>query len=569
MGLLNKLKEKFKSFDYWVEKGDYYLDKEDYENAFECYYKALEKKNDPIIWNNLAYCLLHLGRYREALEAINEALDSDPNNHFYLYLKGWIYYKMGDLGNAYKYLKPSSDKIKNDNAYYLLGKIALEYEDYNKAIEYFNKAYQTNPKNVDTLVEIGKIYLLYGDLDSAVEYFCEYIKKNPNGKYKIILDAIEKSKNEIQVYNSIEEGLNLLKMKKYVEALKYFNKITKLIQNDEYSHYYKAVIFENFEEYGKALKEIEKALENSKNCLFYSKKGDILKYLKQYDEAITQYHNALKYNNECPYVYLGLGQLYFERGEYEKASECFDSLLECYMSNLAVEDRDLFNIYGLIGKGETSNTKRFFEESLNYINRYLSKNMDNVYWWYLKGYVLYKLKDYRRALEAFYNASKVDNKNIEILNAICVIYEKLGRVEDAINLYKQILSIESNMEHIKIYIENLLSNKPSGNEIPSILRKKISIYYKIPLSIYCVNNILKSINNKNPIGSYYHLGMLSEVLSITIDEEVEGKISEVADLLCYEMYRFANLLENYKPEKNTLSSIDDLISMLSEYGERV
>ncbi|EHP85395.1 tetratricopeptide repeat protein [Methanotorris formicicus] len=568
MGLLDKLKEKFMSFEDWVLKGDYYLEKGDYLNAFECYYRALEKKNDPAIWYNLAYCLLHLSKYKEALEAINEALNSDPDNPQYLYLKGWIYYKMGNLGDAYEYLKESSNKLKNDNVYYILGKIAMGFEDYNKAIEYFSEAHKINPKNVDALAEIGKIYLLHGDMDSGAEYFTEYLKRNPNGKYKVVLDFIEKSKNEIQVYDLMEGGLKYLKMKKHVEALKYFNKIVKLIQNDEYSYYYKAVIFENFEEYNKALKEIENALDISKNNIFYSKKGDILKHLKRYDEAIVQYQNALECNNECPYTYLGLGQLYFEIGEYEKASECFDNLLECYMSNLPSEDRDLFNIYGLIGKGETSNTRRFFEESLDYINRYLSKNMDDVYWWYLKGYVLYKLRDYRGALEALYNASKIDNKNIEILNAVCVIYEKLGRIEDAINIYKQILSIEPNMEHIKDYIENLSSNKPSGNEIPSILHKKISIYYRIPMPIYCGNNILKSIKDKNPIEAYYHFNMLIKILS-PIKDDIGEKISEVSDLLCYEMYRFADKLEDYEPEKTTLSRIEGLFKLLLEYGEGV
>jgi len=79
----------------------------DFRGAEETLREILRQSpRNPIALNNLGYFLTERDeKFDEALKLIEQALEIDPLNPFYLDSLGWVYFKLGNLSEAEKYLK--------------------------------------------------------------------------------------------------------------------------------------------------------------------------------------------------------------------------------------------------------------------------------------------------------------------------------------------------------------------------------------------------------------------------------------------------------------------------------
>lgn len=101
--------------------------------------------NNATALNNLGYFLTERNeRLEEALELIKRALDIDPSNGSFLDSLGWIYFKLGKLDLAQKYLEESAlyERRSADvqehlgDLYYKLGRLDDARKHWQKALEY-------------------------------------------------------------------------------------------------------------------------------------------------------------------------------------------------------------------------------------------------------------------------------------------------------------------------------------------------------------------------------------------------------------------------------------------------
>jgi len=97
--------------------------------------------NDPILLNNLAYTLVHLGRVRKAQEHYHEALELAPNHPLILYNLSVCLARKGNWQEGIDSLNKLIEIDPNHSAgWALLGNIYDEMEKYDTAIDCFNKA---------------------------------------------------------------------------------------------------------------------------------------------------------------------------------------------------------------------------------------------------------------------------------------------------------------------------------------------------------------------------------------------------------------------------------------------
>ncbi len=545
--------------DNWILKAEKYLDEGNYQKAVECYLKAIsENCMRAIDWANLAYAYFNLEEYEKALEAINKAISLSPDNLEFVYLKGMILYKLKDYDGAYKCFIEASRRIKNSNLYELLGELSLKFKKYEDALNYYLKAYKLNEKKIDALYNAGKLYLLFGDIDNAYESFKKILEKDPNHECKRIVKYIDELFEIIDknIYEDIIRAVNLIEIGNYINALKFLNKIISIDKYNDFAYYYKSVISEIFEEYHKALESIRKSISLFERSIFYAKYGDIL-YKLNNSEFINAYKKSIEIFPN-PYAYFGLAIYYYKKGDFEKSAEYFDKLLEITTYDVS-KDSDKIILYSLIGKAETSNNLKYYEEALSYLDILINKNLEDIELWKIRGYIYFKLKNYKIAYDSFMNVLKINPNDIDAIKSIIVVYEKAGKYDEAISMAMKLKKLLDNKEEVDKIIKKLMNKEPTNLEIYSPLLNVPVIYCKIDKVQYHLATLYKYINI-NPILAYIYLFLIE---NLNIIEEIfdEDKLKSINNLIEYlkeklpvEMYKYSESPENYKPNDEIINT---------------
>ncbi|CAB3288267.1 Tetratricopeptide TPR_2 repeat protein [Methanocaldococcus lauensis] len=547
------------NLDKWILKAEKYLDESNYQKAVECYLKAIsENYMRAIDWANLAYAYFNLEEYEKALDAINKAISLSPKNLEFIYLKGMILYKLKDYDGAYKCFIEASRKIKNSDLYELLGELSLKLKKYEDALNYYLKSYKLNEKKIDALYNAGKLYLLFGDIDNAYESFKKILEKEPNHECKRIVKFIDELFEIIDknIYEDLIKAVNLIEIGNYINALKFLNKIISIDESNDFAYYYKSVISEIFEEYHKALEYIKKSISLFERSIFYAKYGDILNKINS-SESVNAYNKSIEiYPN--PYAYFGLSIYYYKKGDFEKSAEYFDKLLEITTYDVS-GDCDKLILYSLIGKAETSNNLKYYEEALSYLDNLINKNLDDIELWKIRGYIYFKLKNYKIAYDSFMNVLKINPNDIDAIKSIIVVYEKAGKYDEAISMAMKLKKLLDNKEEVDKIIKKLMNKEPTNLDIFSPLLNVPVIYCKIDKVQYHFATLHKYINI-NPILAYIYLFLIE---NLNIIEEIydEDKSKSINNLIEYlkeklpvEMYKYCESPENYKPNDEIINT---------------
>jgi tetratricopeptide (TPR) repeat protein len=233
------------------------------------------------------------------------------------------------------------------------------------------------------------------------------------------------------------------------------------------------------------------------------------------------------------------------------------------MEHLTDDEKYMITIYTLIGKGEITNNTDFFEEALNYIDRQINMDMDNIDLWILKGYVLFKMEKYREALGVYNNALSIDPNNIEILESLAIIYENLGKFDDAIRVYEKLLKLNPDDEkyiNAKYDAEkSMFENKTTHKCLTSPLLKEITMYHKIKnIEVYIMEIVVKYIRENNPLVSYHLLMHLNEYISSREFPEIDA----LKDKLMIEIYKYIENKGNI--DDSTLNLAEQLLLSIKE-----
>ncbi len=193
----------------------YYYEDGKYEEAKNIYEKLLAQKPDSKdLYFNLGLIYYKLKIYKKAEELLLKALSYDPYDNKVLELLKVVYKDWG--------IKKSLPQIKLSDK--VLVQRGLDYynnKDYQKAIEFFKKALESNPNSFEAMNNIGACYYMLGDYDSAEYWFSkaistkiDYIQAYSNLAYVLIqkgkVDMAEKIIKEGLKYKPNDESLKSL-----------------------------------------------------------------------------------------------------------------------------------------------------------------------------------------------------------------------------------------------------------------------------------------------------------------------------------------------------------------------
>lgn len=138
----------------WNSKGIVLYKIGKYEDALKAYDKALEiNPKYAEAWNSKGIVFGELGRYADAKKAYEKALELNPKYVIAHCNLGELFFDLGNLQGASKEVKDALDIDANfARAIGLQGRIKIEEQDYDSAIEYFKKAISLDVGNPSLLL---------------------------------------------------------------------------------------------------------------------------------------------------------------------------------------------------------------------------------------------------------------------------------------------------------------------------------------------------------------------------------------------------------------------------------
>ncbi|WP_319525210.1 tetratricopeptide repeat protein [uncultured Desulfosarcina sp.] len=160
--------------DYNIESSKYlvqtYLKLEETDKAIETYQAAIQRNpNEDTLRASLGQLFYSEERYEEATEQYRQAVQVNPSaTNRYSYGEALI--KVGNFSEAeYQFNQVKRLDPESYAGDYGLGKMYAQDEQYDKAIEHFQKALKLESTFYDALAEIGYTYADMGEIEAARE----------------------------------------------------------------------------------------------------------------------------------------------------------------------------------------------------------------------------------------------------------------------------------------------------------------------------------------------------------------------------------------------------------------
>lgn len=193
----------------------------------------------PDIVKNIAYCYVELGEVNKAIEAVKNARKMSPDDLNLVLTEANLQYK---LGNKDKFAELMEQAIKldptNATLYFNLGVMSMEQKEAEKAKEYYRKAIELKPDYRDAYVNLGSALLekdtqLVEEMNQNLSNFDKYdeIKARQVELYNEVIPLYEKAfeldskdidtiRTLMSLYENVEREAEFQEMKTLYDGLK-------------------------------------------------------------------------------------------------------------------------------------------------------------------------------------------------------------------------------------------------------------------------------------------------------------------------------------------------------------
>lgn len=468
----------------------------------EHYLESPGDYNESYVYGSLAS---RIGNKEEALEVWKSMAKMFPGKADVQFSLAEAYGATGDFKHAvdtYDSIEKAQGKMLTLSTRKI--NVYLAMHDSLSAINECKSLLATAPKNVQYNLLMSRLYATYDMRDSALAYIDNAQRFDPdNGGiylaraqfYNTIGDTVNYDK---QIYNAlISESLDV---DSKLGVLYDYSR--DLVQNDDSTQradtLFKVLIDEHPHE--KQIRELyshylwaKKDYKDAGEQLSYALDADPTSpdnwrmlmgcYLmtENYGEAVKAGENAIKYNPEDIELYKYIAPAYVQLKEYDKAKDVYDKALE-HVDSADYETRsDLVGGMAdmLLSKGDTIQAVKLYEQSLQLypsnvpiMNNYaymlvegggdidraekmsfqtVTEDPENTSYLDTYAWILFKKKDYKRALEYIEKTVKLDGDNagaVELEHYGDILFMN-GEPEAALVQWEEALKKDANNELLK------------------------------------------------------------------------------------------------------------------------
>lgn len=218
-----------------------------------------------------------------------------------------------------------------------------------------------------------------------------------------------------------DNGLNLVKEKKYEEAIGYFDKALAIEPDNLNACNDKGNALYSLGKYEESIKYYDKILEKDRNAaVIWCSKGNALAFLKKYNESLTCYEKALKIDPKNKDA----------RSNKQNALKAIEGL------------KNTENLKNYMDKGNELYAKKKYNDAISYYDKILKINPASVDAWLYKGYCYHILKKYDKAIECYRKAIKNSPPDSPNQDALKAINDARGALSPSTNPFHELVDTQ-------------------------------------------------------------------------------------------------------------------------------
>lgn len=341
---------------------------------------------------------------------------------------------------------------KNSQLYGLRANSYAELNQYEKAVEDYTKAINLDSQRPYSYALRGASYYYLNQYEKAVEDYTKAINLYPQETLFYI--ARGKAYKELKQDDKME--LDLIKARELLSQDNTEEENTKSQNQENDEVYYLNLGIESIDKkkYLKAIELLDKAISlNPQNSDSYYWRGVSYTELKQYQKAITDYSKSISLNPKDAPVYTGRGYAYDALGEYQKAKLDLIKASELYKEagDIAVYDdiqeslKIVENNITISQQRNQENSEAYYlniasnllnekknKEAIEFLDKAINLNLRNPDSYYWRGYAYNELKQYQKAIEDLTQSINLNPRNPDSYYSRGYAYNGLKQDQKAI-----------------------------------------------------------------------------------------------------------------------------------------
>ncbi|ORX33575.1 hypothetical protein BD324DRAFT_666398 [Kockovaella imperatae] len=320
----------------------------------------------------------------------------------------------------------------NENTWMLIGAVAEQMQDQDRALQAFENALRHNPSSVLGLNAVASIARSRDNFDKAIEYFQRILNiKQDNGEAWGSMGHCLLMKDDLpKAYTAYQQALYHLQN-----------------PNEPKLWYGIGILYDRYGSFDHAEEAFRSVLKNDPTDKFadfdkaneiYFRLGIIYKHQRKYQASL----DCFKYILNNPPRPLTSWDIWFQLGHVYEQDRDFDNARDAYMRVLTHQP-DHAKVLQQLGWLHHQPGASFAdqEQAVNYLTKSLETDGSDAQSWYLLGRAFMAGQRYNKAYEAYQQAVYRDGRNPTFWCSIGVLYYQINQYRDALDAYSRAIRL--------------------------------------------------------------------------------------------------------------------------------
>lgn len=406
-----------------VAQGLHYFHLEDIKNAYNSFSKVASGLDDSLAARfNLGKISFENRNLKEAETHYLRSIELSNNRHYEsMNNLGLVYKEMENFNKAIEYYNLA---YETDNSYYNslynLGLLYIDTEDYLLAQSAFRRSLNIDSSNANAWYNLGITQVKLGEINLAIESYKRVIIIDPdNSKARINLGNIYKNRGQTEL------------------AISQYKLVTTLNKNSEIAWFNLGLGYKELENYIESEAAYKQALRLNPESISTRKNlGVIYSKLKKYKEAESVINEALVISPSDTSLLFNLALLYKDIGNIKKSIKQLEILLSL--------DNTVDKAWTMLG-GLYNDLEEYNKAAESYL-KVINLDSSNYRAYYNLGKSLYRANEYTKAEKYLLKSLEGIKNDPWIHFTLGKCYKNMGRNDDAEKAFSFTIKLSPQME---------------------------------------------------------------------------------------------------------------------------